>query len=226
MPCQNYLVFILFFLPVCLYGQSGQYDDKIYNLFHEGIAIAQEAENALNIGDVAQSETHALEAVEKFLEIFQYDSTNQAVLGPIAHSYFILSDFAHTIEYYEAALQYDYSIPEYHLEYGLAQISIGNLERGRQSLQIARSLEVDSDWLNAYAIDNLYEIGVTAFQYGEELAAYNNDGSDLRYKKFAIGVLMTAHELDTTEIRVIQQIADMTLNIGDKETSKRFSNKL
>lgn len=220
------VIVLIFIIPNFLFGQEGKYDDKIYNLFHEGIAIAQEAESALNTGDIHKSEALALDAIEKFQQIFQYDSTNQAVLGPIAHSYFMLSDFAHTIEYYEAAIKYDYSLPEYHLEYGLAQISIGNLEKGREFLQVAKSLESDNQWITSYAIDNLYEIGVTAFQYGVEIGQCNTDGNDMNYKKFAIGVLMTAYEMDTTDVRVILQVAEMTQKFGDTETSKRFFKKL
>ncbi|MFA0964935.1 tetratricopeptide repeat protein [Roseivirga sp. BDSF3-8] len=206
-------------------NSSGQ-QDKSFETFNEGVSYSLDAESAAQEGNPEKAEELHRKAIVKFDETLAADPDHAPALSAMGHSHFMLREFDQCLEWYEKALALDSANVPAHLEYGLCRINLGDIRSGKVAIDKAIALDHNSRETVNHAVDNLLDIGTLAFDYGN---GYMEEGDSVKgtdYKRFAVGVLYTAHQTDTTRQEVIRYLVDFSEKTGNEELRAIFSEKL
>ncbi|RZK16664.1 MAG: tetratricopeptide repeat protein [Pedobacter sp.] len=217
------LICILFILLSLLACQESK-EKLAFKLFNEGVKYSLDAADEAEKGKFDSALELNRKAIEKFLETYKTDSTHQLVKSVLGHSYYIQKDYKEGIHWYELANKLDSSIAVNYKELGLCKINLGDIKNG--ALNINKALELDNSKENKEnTILDLKDIGILAFKYGEDYDKQGNKEKGLDYKKFAIGVLSVANNLDTTNFEIKNSIAEYAKRIGDISMAKKYKKK-
>jgi tetratricopeptide (TPR) repeat protein len=219
----NLLLLFIVSLVIASCAQSNK--EKAFILFNEGVSFSLDAVAASEIGNFDKSTELNKKAIDKFLETLKVDSAHLLAPGALGYSYYMIRDFKNGIEWYKKAIKVDPSIAANHLEYGLCLINLGDLTNGNSAIK--KALELDSSKESVYhAVYSLLNVGVLAFDYGEEYEEQGENDKGKTYKEFSVAVLLSAHQLDTINQEVIQHIVDFSEIIGYEETVEEFRGKI
>lgn len=221
----KHLLFFILLLVITSCGHKNKQEDKTFKVFNEGVAFSLDAVKEFEKGNFEKSIELNTKAIDKFLETIKLDSTHLLALGALGHSYYMMRDYQTGIEWYEKAIKVDSSNSDNHLEYGLCLINLGDLINGNLSIEKALRLNNSKESVD-HAVYSLLDIGVIAYDYGEEYDKQGEKEDGQVYKEFSVAVLLSAHQFDTINQEVIKHIIDYSENIGYKETAEEFKGKI
>jgi len=220
---EHKLICMLFILLSLLACQESK-EKLAFKLFNEGVEYSLDAANEAEKGQLESAHELNSKAIEKFLETYKTDSTHQLVKSALGHSYYIQKDYKKGIRWYELANKLDSPIAVNYKELGLCKINLGDIKSGASNIN--KALELDNSKENKETtILDLKDIGILAYKYGEDYDKEGNLEKGLDYKKFAIGVLIVASNLDTTNFDIKNNIAEFAEKIGDTSMAKKYKKK-
>lgn len=209
----------------CVEQKEGKLEIDAFETFNEGVSLSLDAVLMAQQQDFKKAEELNLKAIEKFHQTLVIDSTHKVAPSALGHSYYLVKEYQKGIEWYRKAIAIDSSNSMNHLEYGLCLINKGQMARGRKSIEHALEIDKSKETLD-HAIYGLLDIGVLAFDYGDEYIRQGEKEKGVGYKKFAVGVLFVANTLDSTNQDVLFKGAELTEKMGDSLASNYFEAKL
>ncbi|MCB0759955.1 MAG: hypothetical protein KDC12_00435 [Flavobacteriales bacterium] len=193
--------------------------------FDAGTDLCLEAETALREGDPSAAQIAAHASLAKFDEVLKLDPEFAVAKGAKAHAYYLLRDFTECTRWYQLALLEDSNFVSYHYEMGLCLIEAGNIPKGMASIEKAAELG-KTDEIMEMAGGDLLDIAGLAYQMSDTMAHRNDFRKASNMQRYAVGVLMAAHQLDSSNTAAIRQIVLLTEAIGDTLTANRYRNFL
>jgi hypothetical protein len=101
------------------------------------------------------------------------------------------------------------------------QNNLGQISEGRADLEKAFDMDNGPE-IKEITILDLIDIGHLAFEYGEGYDAEGNKDKSLSYKRFALGVLITAYNIDVTKRDIAKTIFQFAEKIGDETTMLKY----
>jgi tetratricopeptide (TPR) repeat protein len=189
--------------------------------FKRGIELSLKSETLYAEGEIEAANKLNHQALNFFDEALSIDPEYFAAAGARAHAHFLLRDFKECAQWYDQAIALDSNLIPYYYERGICLVQSGNLPKGISSIEAAVAKGNKHEILEMATAD-LSEISALAFQLGDTLANQGQYKKANGYQRFAVGVLMSAHQLDSTNIQVAAQISQMTRLLGDTITANRF----
>lgn len=220
----SYKLPIILLLAICISSCMENKEKASFKLFNEGVKFSLEARDIFEKGKIEPALELNKKAFDKFLETYKIDSSHQLVKSALGHSYYLQKDYKQGVYWYELATKLDSPLAVSYRELGLCRINLGDIENGESDLK--KSLQLDKSIENKQiTILDLKDIGELAFEYGEDYEKEGDNAKGLGYKKFAIGVLWLASNLDTSNLDIKNKLAEFAEKIGDFETSKKFKAK-
>jgi tetratricopeptide (TPR) repeat protein len=106
-------------------------------------------------------------------------------------------------------------------ELGLCKINLGQISEGNRDLE--KAFEIDKSLeIKEITVFDLIDIGQLAFNYGEEYESEGDKDKGLSYKKFSIGVLITAFNIDKSKKETAKIISQYAGKIDDKTTMLKY----
>lgn len=208
-------------LVISLFSCMENKEKASFKLFNEGVKFSLEAGDNFEMGKIEPALELNRKAIDKFLETYKSDSTHQLVKSALGHSYYLQKDYKNGIHWYELANKLDTPYAVSYRELGLCRINLGDIKNGESDLK--KSFQLDNSKENKQiTVLDLKDIGELAFNYGEEYEEEGDKVKGLGYKKFAIGVLWLASNLDTSNLEIKNRIAEFAEKIGDLNTAKKF----
>ncbi len=217
---------IILFISILLNGCSQhKKDDLAFKVFNEGVTLSLNAIDEYKKCNYKKSEELNKKAIDIFIETLKIDSTHLLAPSALGHCYYLIRDFENGLEWYRKAISIDSMIAANYREYGLCKINMGDIDGGRLELDKAFKLDTSKE-IKEITILDLSDIGSLAFDYGIGYEKQGEKDKGLEYKKFSVGVLMTAYNYDTINLDVIKKIADFSDKLGDKNKSKIFYKKI
>ncbi|GAA4325694.1 hypothetical protein GCM10023149_28180 [Mucilaginibacter gynuensis] len=203
---------LIAFLSLAIFSCTQTKEEKAFKIFNEGVTLSlNAAEEAAKGDEVKATETNNL-AIEKFRETLKIDSSHLLAKSALAHSLYWGKKFEDAIHWYNIAIHGDSAMAVLYQERGLCKINLGRVTEGKKDIYKAFELDPSNE-IKALTVEDLYDIGKLAYEYG---AGYEKEGKKeigLTYKKFAIEVLALSAE-----------IAPARKDIS--ESIKTFSNEL
>ncbi|MFT4679887.1 MAG: tetratricopeptide (TPR) repeat protein [Litorivivens sp.] len=189
--------------------------------FKRGVELSLKSESLYSEGDIDAANKLNNQANNFFDEALKLDPSYFAAAGAKAHAHFLLREFKECVIWYDNALSLDSNLVPYYYERGICLVQSGNIPKGISSIEQAVDKGNPNEILEMASLD-LSEIATLAFQLGDTLADQGQFKKGNGYQRYAIGVLMSAHNLDTTNMAAANQIAQMTRLLGDTVTANRF----
>ncbi len=219
------LVIILLISAILFGCTQNNKNDLAFKIFNAGVTLSLDALDEYEKGNYEKSEELNKKAIDKFIETLKVDSLHKLAPSALGHSYYLINDFKNGILWFEKAISIDSTAAINYREYGLCKINLGDIEGGR--ISIAKAFKLDpSKEIREMTMLDLLDIGSLAFEYGNGYEKQGEKEKGLGYKQFSVGVLLTAYNMDSTNIDVIKKIAEFTERLGDTQTSKRFNGKI
>lgn len=210
---------VLFYvITFCTLSCSKTTKDKAFDEFNDGVSISLEAQNAMMSKNYELAEKLNKKAISKFENTLKIDAGHKGAPSALGHSYYLIRDFQKGIEWYEKAIKIDSTMSINHLEYGLCKVNMGDIISGRKSINYAIQLDKSSE-TKEQAVYSLFDIGVLAFEYGEQFQADGEIEKGSEFKKFGLNVLYVASEIDSTQSEVKKYINDFTNKIQLENSS-------
>jgi len=201
---------LLIFLLIIFYlSCSKSKKEKAFDEFNAGVSISLDAQNEMANGNYELAEKLNKDAISKFENALKIDSEYKGVPSALGHSYYLAKDYQKGIEWYEKAINIDSTMAINHLEYGLCKVNKGDIISGRKAINYAIQLNKSSE-IKQQAVYSLFDIGVLAFNYGEQFQAEGENEKGKEFKKFGINVLYAAQDIDSTNLEVNKHITDFT----------------
>jgi tetratricopeptide (TPR) repeat protein len=200
-------------------------EEKAFKTFNEGVSLSLDAADMANEQNFEGAEEYNLKAIEKFHETLEIDPNHEGAPSALGHSYYLLKSFKEGITWHKKALEIDSTLAVNHLEYGLCLVNVGQVELGKEAIDKALELDNGKETL-AQAVYSLLDIGLLAFEYGEQYTEQGEFQKGTDYQGFALAVLLTANKIDSTNQEIRKALVNFTASMGDSVASKAFEQKL
>lgn len=201
-----------FFCLLLFCGCDQKEKSKAFDVFNEGVTFSLQAIEAQEKGNFEGSVRLNTMAIEKFHEALKVDSNHAMVRGVLGHNYYLIRNYKDAIYWFEQAIAHDSAFAPTYREYGLSKINLGDINGGREAIN--KAFELDSSrTIREITTQDLYDIGTLAFDYGKGYEAEGDKEKGTVYRKFALNVLLTAHQIDSTNIAINRSITDFTQQI-------------
>lgn len=212
---------LMMFLLACESPQQEPQLSEGLEPFKRGVELSLKSETLYAAGENKAANKLNRQALNFFDEALSIDPTYFQAAGAKAHAHFLLRDFKECAQWYDRALALDSNLIPYYYERGICLVQSGNLPKGISSIEAAVAKGNKHEILEMATAD-LSEISALAFQLGDTLANQGQYKKANGYQRFAVGVLMSAHQLDSSNVQVAAQISQMTRLLGDTITANRF----
>ena len=196
-----------------------------FKVFNEGVTLSLDAGDELKKRNYEKSLELNKKAIDKFVETLKVDSMHKLAPSALGHSYYLIKNFKDGIFWFEKAISIDSFSAINYREYGLCKMNLGDIDGGKLAIEKAFKLDSSKE-IREITTSDLLDIGSLAFDYGKGYEKQGEKQKGLGYKQFAVGVLLTAHNIDSTNLDLIRKIADLTKELGDNQTSKIFKDKI
>lgn len=186
-------IFILIFLFFNALGCEQSNKDKAFKVFNEGVSLSLDAGKLVGQGHDDEVKDLYEQAIKKFKEAIDIDSSCHAAYSPIGFSNYEIRNYDEAAIYFQKAILFE---PQFAVNYqylGLSQINKGNVEEGEKNINKAFELD-KSEEIKSITIENLTNIGNLAYAYGEGWEKEGNTEKGISYKKFGVRVLISALE--------------------------------
>jgi tetratricopeptide (TPR) repeat protein len=194
---------------------------QVMALFNQGVQSSLQGVEANKKGQFDEAKKLNLKAIEEFKKVLEIDPAHKLSISAIGHSYYEVQDFNQAKSWFEKAIALDPSFAANHLEYGFSLLNLGMLPEGKAAIN--KALELDkSPEARDQAVLSLFDIAAVSYEQGVGLSVEGNDTEALKYKEYAVGVLLTANQLDSTEQEIIAKIRLIAKDLGDKDLEKAF----
>jgi len=173
-------------------------------------------------GNYDQAEQLYLQAISAFKEAIQQHPTDTFLYVAIAQAQFEIFAFDKAKFWYQKAIDLAPEVAEHHIGWGLATLSNGALEEGKKAIFKGMALAPTQ---STKVIDQLMIIANINFENGFGATIEGDEAQGLDYKEFALGTLLVAHELDSLNRPVIEQIIEYSRQLKEEQTQKHFEEK-
>ncbi|GAB2961174.1 hypothetical protein GCM10027048_31540 [Hymenobacter coalescens] len=183
---------------------------QAYQAFDAGVQLSLKASA---LADTAVAHGLERQAIAKYHEALQLDSMHRLARAALGHSYYLLDRYPEAIRWFEASNRLDSTSAPNYRELGLSRISLGQIAPGWADLQRAYRLD-NSAQIRTVTADDLYHLGVRAFNYGEGYEAGGELAKGLAYKKYAVSVLQMAYVSDRSRKDVGQKLAELAARVN------------
>lgn len=195
--------------------------DQSYLVFNEGVSLSVEAADAAMNGNREAAADLNKGAIQKFREALNIAPDHALAPGALAQSLYMGRQYKEAISWFEKAIAINPSLAANHRGLGLCQISLGDLPKGK--LQLEKAFELaPSEEARSVTVEDLLQMGLFTFQYAEDNRAQLEAEDVLSYQRYAVGVLMMAHEFDDRRTDIAQQISRMGARIGDRRVEEYY----
>jgi tetratricopeptide (TPR) repeat protein len=211
------LVVMIFIVTSC----SQTREEKAFDVFNEGVTLSLTAHQYGESGRTKEANDLLTRAIEKYKETLRIDSTHGLARSVLGHSYYLLKKYREGVYWFEQANKLDTPMAQNYREMGLCKINMGQIPAGWQDLKRAFAIDGGKEIREA-TIADLTDIGHLAFEYGKAYEAEGAKEKGITYKRFSIGVLLTAFDIDTTKKEIAATISQYAEKIGEKSTAERY----
>jgi len=221
----KYLVIIIMISLTAFGCSQNKKKNLAFKVFNEGVTLSLDAGDELKKRNYEKSLELNKKAIDKFVETLKVDSMHKLAPSALGHSYYLIKNFKDGIFWFEKAISIDSFSAINYREYGLCKMNLGDIDGGKLAIEKAFKLDSSKE-IREITTSDLLDIGSLAFDYGKGYEKQGEKQKGLGYKQFAVGVLLTAHNIDSTNLDLIRKIADLTKELGDNQTSKIFKDKI
>jgi len=183
-----------------LTGCAQSKEKQAYKLFNDGVAYSLQAMEEQNATKSTELEK---QAIAKYLQTLQVDSSHLMVRATLGHSYYLLNDFPTAIKWFEASNKVDTASVASYRELGICRLGTGDIEGGWANLRTAFRLDsvngptklAETKTITA---DDLANLGQQMFSYGEGYAAQGEPAKARDYQETAVNILLVGYSLQST----------------------------
>lgn len=197
---------------VLLFSCRQSLRDDPFKIFNEGVALSLDAGRAAEKSDGQQATVLNERAIAKYRETLKIDPAHEMVRSALAHSLYLDKKYEEAIRLFKQQVKIDSTMAINYQEMGMCEISIGQVVQGKKD--IYKAFEKDnSPELKEVTVDDLLDIGKLAYSYGEGYEKRNEPDKGKAYKLFALAVLNTVVEIDTTRKDVLATIDQLKITV-------------
>jgi len=164
------------------------------------------------------------QAIAKFRETLKIDSNHHGARSALAHSLYIDKKFAEAIDWFKQANTKDGIMAVNLRESGLCNINLGQLKIGRSEIEDAFKRDTSKE-MRSITVDDLFDIGNLAFNYGRTYTKEGDNQKGLDYQHFAVAVLEMAFDFDNTRKDITKTIVDYADELKDKLLADKYRNR-
>lgn len=211
------LIIVIFTITAC----SKTREEQAVDVFNEGVTLSLDAHTYEESGQTKKANELYTRAIEKYKETLRIDSAHQHARSALGHSYYMQKKYNEGIYWFEQANKLDTPMAINYREMGLCKINMGQIPNGWHDLERAFAIDGGKEIKETTIVD-LTDIGQLAFKYGEAYEAEGAKEKGTTYKRFSIGVLLTAFTIDTTKKEIAAMISEYADKIGEKPTAEKY----
>jgi len=195
--------------------------DKAFKVFNEGVTLSLDAGKQAESGNIENANELNSKPIEKYKETLTIDNNHKIARSALGHSYYLQRELKEGMHWFEQANKLDTPTAENYRELGLCKINLGQISEGKTDLDKAFEMDKGSEIKEITVLD-LVDIGHLAFEYGDGYEAEGDKEKGLSYKRFSIGVLITAFNINETNKDVAKAISEYAEKIGDTNTMLKY----
>jgi tetratricopeptide (TPR) repeat protein len=218
-------IFILILVFFSTLGCEQSKKDKAFKIFNEGVSISLDAGKLVGQGHDDDVKNLYEQAIKKFKEAIDIDSSYHAAYSPIGFSNYEIRNYDEAVIYFQKAILIDSTFAVNYQYLGLSQINKGNVEEGEKSINKAFELDKGKE-IRSVTIENLTNVGNLAYAYGEGWEKEGNAEKGISYKKFGVRVLLSAFEYSKQDKKIGKMIEDYAIKLNDKSLLDWIKNKI
>lgn len=204
-----------------IFGCSQKKEGKAFKVFNEGVTLSLDAAEQAESGNIEKANELNSKAIEKYKETLTIDNDHKIARSALGHSYYLQREFKEGIRWFEQANKLDTPTASNYRELGLCKINLGQISEGKTDIDKAFEMDKGSE-IKEITILDLVDIGHLAFEYGEGYEAEGDKEKGRSYKRFSIGVLITAFNINKTNKEVAKVISEYAGKIGDTTTMSKY----
>jgi tetratricopeptide (TPR) repeat protein len=208
-----------------LVGCAQSKEKQAYKLFNDGVAYSLQAMEEQNATKSVKLEK---QAIAKYLQTLQVDSSHLMVRATLGHSYYLLNNFPVAIKWFEASNKVDTASVASYRELGICRLGTGDIEGGWADLRTAFRLDsvngpaklAETKTITA---DDLASLGQQMFSYGEKYAAQGEPAKARDYQEAAVNILLVGYSLQSTRKDIARLIAERAKKLHNEPLRVKYT---
>lgn len=218
------LRWILFGAILPLVGCAQRKEEQAYKLFNEGVTFSLDA---IDEADTARASRLERQAINKYRQALEVDSTHRMVRATLGHSYYVLNDFPTAIKWFEASNKVDTASVASYRELGICRLGTGDIEGGCADLRTAFRLDsvngpaklIETKTITA---DDLASLGQLVFSYGEGYAAQGELAKARDYQEVGVNILLVGYAVQSTRKDIARLIAERAKKLRNESLQAKY----